>query len=317
MSNEIAPTPTPDTTIDKAYFEEAQDKYKLIFSGLEESVIHSFLDLNGEDSETRHKSLGYYSFISTRLEKHWKDYATYGARVADLIRDLPSNVATDLTRAEGTALSFKDPAQFNRLKHFLTINHSAGMGTSIGFNKYFDSGIHAWQPQIVNGKFDSMLLIIGHDWYPIARVGKNNSIEYFEVPLKEYGLFKVHEKESGLDRYQQAVRHIDETQTLIGFINAIPGYRFEFAKSSGPILGAPYPEKAKLLIQIIDHLKSKFNIFKVVIWGEEVLPHLQAILRDPFPSTVFKQYHPGAYRNTMMQSAIDYAYFTSEFRKDK
>lgn len=304
------------TQLNEYYYTSISKKYSELFSDIDPELIFKYLDFGAPTQPA--EGLTYYPFIGTQLGLDFKKYFKY----ADKLETIHNELRTKYRNI--TKEAYLASIQRSELMDWMIMAHAAGVGTSFGINKYFDSGIHRWQAKkTANHKFDSMLLIIAHDWFPLVREMRRTIksvetswLEFFEPPSSQYGIFSNDQRDIDESSYKQSVAHIDERMTLVGVINLIPGYRKEFSNTSGKIPKAPYEAKAALVAKITQYLEGKFNKFRVVLWGDIVEAYLREHLQSIPNLKVQKLYHPGPYKNTMMQSAIDYAYFTAEFRKE-
>ncbi|MCG6192294.1 hypothetical protein LFX25_03445 [Leptospira sp. FAT2] len=183
--------------------------------------------------------------------------------------------------------------EFSEIDALNKLVRETEIGTTIGLNKFSDDLILNWNG---NKTLSNLLIIIGHDWYPLVGNGYEFNSIFQIYPMTKEGI-----------KYNQCLLDFDCEKNLVLMFNLIPGYRFPYSWQSGSFLeNRLYEEKAESLVSIINKVKEGFLNYRIISWGNEVKNRMKRFFDN---GAIFNLPHPSVYSYDRMKKAKEYYEF--------
>ena len=131
-----------------------------------------------------------------------------------------------------------------------------GVGFSLGICPWTDNLLHK---TFALGK-DRLIILLGHDWYPIVPIDRPNS----DRPLEIVGLHQV-------PKYKPAAPQLvfTEKSPVVLFLNLYPDYRPPGSRTTGILPKSAYSYEDCLLglDAVISSVKSRYQSIDLISWG--------------------------------------------------
>lgn len=143
-----------------------------------------------------------------------------------------------------------------------------GLGFSIGISPWTDHALHrTWDSE--KGR---LVIIIGHDWYPIASQNDDGWDQPSDVPLSHCGLHIT-------PTYAYAIpRQILECSPVVLFLNLVPDYRLPGTSKTGRLRG--YKDWLRGFDAVVRSIAGldRFHDISILAWGAHTWEALQPCL---------------------------------------
>lgn len=135
-------------------------------------------------------------------------------------------------------------------------SRDSGVGFSLGICPWTDNLLH----ETYASEKDSLIILLGHDWYPIVPIDRPIS----DKPLEIVGLHHV-------PKYKPAAPELVFTNEspVVLFLNLYPDYRPPGARTTGALPRGSYSYKDCLLglDAVIESVSSRFKSIHLISWG--------------------------------------------------
>ena len=166
-------------------------------------------------------------------------------------------------------------------------SRESGVGFSLGICPWTDNLLYeTYAPEK-----DRLIILLGHDWYPIVSLNRPNSDSDLDLPLGVEGL---HHLPKDQEKYKTAAPQLIFTKQspVVLFLNLYPDYRLPGARTTGRLPKGSYSYKDCLLglDAVIAAVNSRYQSIDLISWGKYPWVALgERVTHDGKQNSIMKQ----------------------------
>ncbi|MFP3559159.1 hypothetical protein SB861_52290 [Paraburkholderia sp. SIMBA_049] len=150
----------------------------------------------------------------------------------------------------------KDLDMFSRTTALIDASQAVGVGFSVGLSPWTDDALSlTWDRSKTR-----LVIILGHDWYPIVVRKRDGTYHDPDSPLWSYG--GLHETKKYHYAVPQAV--LDRLPVVL-FMNLVPDYRQTGAKTTGKLDGYEYWLRG--FDAVLESVSHTYEDVTIISWG--------------------------------------------------